>query len=206
MSPDSAPVIEPTRSPTASVCEPFFDFIELSLGKGRNAKAIFQDLVDDYGFAARYRASSASSASCAGHSVRRPAWSLSSNQVKNPVAVAALPHRSDTSVCDSQMPRQRLLRLKRHPRFHVHFTPTSSSWLNMVERFFRDLTQNRLRRGVFRDVDPGQQRSAFDCRQLCHTNMPRCSGCQSECQYRSTLGALNKTRLRPLAQFRWAAF
>jgi transposase len=43
--------------------------------------------------------------------------------------------------------------LVRHPRFHVHFTPTSSSWLNMVERFFRDLTQNGLRRGVFRDVE-----------------------------------------------------
>ncbi len=43
--------------------------------------------------------------------------------------------------------------LARHPRFHVYFTPTSSSWLNMVERFFRDLTQNRLRRGVFRDVE-----------------------------------------------------
>jgi transposase len=43
--------------------------------------------------------------------------------------------------------------LKRHPRFHLHFTPTSASWLNMVERFFRDLTQNRLRRGVFRDVE-----------------------------------------------------
>src|SRR5690242_9548606 len=43
--------------------------------------------------------------------------------------------------------------LARHPRFHVHFTPTSSSWLNMVERFFRDLTQNRLRRGVFQDVE-----------------------------------------------------
>ena len=42
--------------------------------------------------------------------------------------------------------------LKRHPRFHMHFTPTSASWLNMVERFFRDLTANRLRRGVFRDV------------------------------------------------------
>jgi len=42
--------------------------------------------------------------------------------------------------------------LKRHPRFHLHFTPTSASWLNMVERFFRDLTVNRLRRGVFRDV------------------------------------------------------
>lgn len=43
--------------------------------------------------------------------------------------------------------------LIRHPRFHVYFTPTSSSWLNMVERFFRDLTQNRLRHGVFRDVE-----------------------------------------------------
>lgn len=42
--------------------------------------------------------------------------------------------------------------IRRHPRFHVHFTPTSSSWLNMVERFFRDLTENRLRRGVFRSV------------------------------------------------------
>jgi transposase len=43
--------------------------------------------------------------------------------------------------------------LSRHPRFHLYFTPTSSSWLNMVERFFRDLTQNRLRRGIFRDVE-----------------------------------------------------
>lgn len=42
--------------------------------------------------------------------------------------------------------------LKRHPRFHQHFTPTSSSWLNVIERWFRDLTQNRLRRGVFRSV------------------------------------------------------
>ena len=36
-----------------------------------------------------------------------------------------------------------------NPRFHFHFTPTSASWLNMVERFFRDLTTNRIRRGVF---------------------------------------------------------
>ena len=43
--------------------------------------------------------------------------------------------------------------LARRPRFHVYFTPTSSSWLNMVERFFRDLTENGLRRGVFRDVE-----------------------------------------------------
>lgn len=43
--------------------------------------------------------------------------------------------------------------LERRPRFHVHFTPTSCSWLNMVERFFRDLTQKQLRRGVFRNVE-----------------------------------------------------
>jgi transposase len=43
--------------------------------------------------------------------------------------------------------------LDRHPRFHMHFTPTGCSWLNMVERFFRDLTEHRLRRGVFRSVE-----------------------------------------------------
>jgi transposase len=42
--------------------------------------------------------------------------------------------------------------LARHPRFHMHFTPTSSSWLNMIERWFRELTQKRLRRGTFRSV------------------------------------------------------
>jgi len=35
----------------------------------------------------------------------------------------------------------------------MYFTPTRSSWLNMVERFFRDLTEQRLRRGIFRDVE-----------------------------------------------------
>jgi transposase len=43
--------------------------------------------------------------------------------------------------------------LEKHKRFHVRFTPTSASWLNMVERFFRDLTCNQLRRGVFRDLE-----------------------------------------------------
>jgi len=42
--------------------------------------------------------------------------------------------------------------LAKHPRFHMHFTPTSASWLNMVERFFRDITTQRLRRGVFASV------------------------------------------------------
>lgn len=42
---------------------------------------------------------------------------------------------------------------KRNPRFVFHFTPTSASWLNRVERFFRDLTEKSIRRGVFRNVD-----------------------------------------------------
>jgi transposase len=39
--------------------------------------------------------------------------------------------------------------LERHPRFHMHFIPTSSSWLNLIERWFRDLTDKQIRRGVF---------------------------------------------------------
>jgi transposase len=42
--------------------------------------------------------------------------------------------------------------LSKHPRFHIHFTPTSSSWSNLVERFFSTLTDKCLRRGVFRSV------------------------------------------------------
>ncbi|MDP2132972.1 MAG: IS630 family transposase [Sulfuritalea sp.] len=42
--------------------------------------------------------------------------------------------------------------LAKHPRFNMHFTPTSASWLNMVERFFRDITTERIRRGVFTSV------------------------------------------------------
>lgn len=43
--------------------------------------------------------------------------------------------------------------LKRHPRFHVHFTPTSASWLNLVERWLREITDKRIRRGSFHSVD-----------------------------------------------------
>ena len=42
--------------------------------------------------------------------------------------------------------------LTKHPRFHLHFTPTSSSWLNLVERWFGEITRKRIRRGVFRSV------------------------------------------------------
>ena len=42
--------------------------------------------------------------------------------------------------------------LKRHRRFHMHFIPTSSSWLNLIERWFRELTEKMIRRGVFNSV------------------------------------------------------
>ena len=42
--------------------------------------------------------------------------------------------------------------LRRHRRFNIHFTPTSASWLNMVERWFRDLTDKQLRRAAFQNV------------------------------------------------------
>lgn len=47
--------------------------------------------------------------------------------------------------------------LAKHPRFHMHFTPTSASWLNMVERFFRDLSEHQLQRGVFHNVTELEQ-------------------------------------------------
>jgi transposase len=43
--------------------------------------------------------------------------------------------------------------LRRHPRFALHFVPTSSSWLNLVERWFGHLDQKAIRRGIFRSVD-----------------------------------------------------
>jgi transposase len=53
----------------------------------------------------------------------------------------------------------RVLRwLKRHPRFTLHFIPTSSSWLNLIERWFAELDQKAVRRGAFRSVRELQQR------------------------------------------------
>src|SRR5688572_380677 len=49
---------------------------------------------------------------------------------------------------------------QKRPRYHLHFTPTSGSWLNQVERWFAKITDQRIRRGVFRSVD--QLISAID--------------------------------------------
>jgi transposase len=42
--------------------------------------------------------------------------------------------------------------IEKHPRFHLYFTPTSSSWLNLIERWFAELTRKRIRRGSFCSV------------------------------------------------------
>jgi transposase len=61
--------------------------------------------------------------------------------------------------------------LAKHPRVHVHFTPTSASWLNMVERFFRDITVNAIRRGVFTSVS--DLMDAIDVYLLEHNRSPK---------------------------------
>lgn len=47
--------------------------------------------------------------------------------------------------------------LEKHPRFKLHFTPTSASWTNLVERWFRELSEKAIRRGVFKSVDDLQE-------------------------------------------------
>jgi transposase len=61
--------------------------------------------------------------------------------------------------------------LKRHPRFVLHFIPTSSSWLNLVERWFRELTDKAIRRGVFHSVP--DLKAAIDAFLSAWNNDPR---------------------------------
>jgi transposase len=61
--------------------------------------------------------------------------------------------------------------MRRHPRFHFHFIPTSSSWLNLVERWFREITDKRIRRGSFHSVP--DLIAAIDDYLKCHNQNPR---------------------------------
>jgi len=61
--------------------------------------------------------------------------------------------------------------LKKRPRYHLHFTPTSSSWLNQIERWFAKITQERIRRGVFKSVD--ELIAAIDAYILEHNRQPK---------------------------------
>ena len=61
--------------------------------------------------------------------------------------------------------------LAKHPRWHLHFIPTHSSWLNQVERFFAKITTERIRRGVFRSV--AERKSAIATYIATHNEDPR---------------------------------
>jgi hypothetical protein len=60
--------------------------------------------------------------------------------------------------------------LQGHPRVDMHFTPTGASWLNMVERFFRDLSRQQIRRGVFHNVQ--ELTAAIEAYIACHNEQP----------------------------------
>ena len=59
-----------------------------------------------------------------------------------------LPIRLETRETGTKVKRW----FQRHPEYQLHFTPTSGSWLNQVERFFAEITEKRIRRGAFRSV------------------------------------------------------
>ena len=61
--------------------------------------------------------------------------------------------------------------LRRHPRAHLHFIPTSSSWLNLVERWFREIADKRIRRGSFHSVP--ELAAAIEEYMACHNQNPR---------------------------------
>ena len=68
----------------------------------------------------------------------------------------ACPHKLDIHLIVDNYSTHKHMRVKawlgRHPRWHIHFIPTYSSWLNQVERFFALITEKAIRRGSFRSV------------------------------------------------------
>lgn len=149
VTPDFGAASEPSHSPTASACEVHRDFIELSLSKGRNAKAIYQDLVDDHGFRASYQ------------SVKRFVGKLRDHPAREACSVIVTPpgeelqvdYGTGPMVRDPHTGRYRRARMfvltLGYSRKAVHlltFTSSTQTWV--------DLHQQALRRlgGVTRTV------------------------------------------------------
>lgn len=92
--------------------------------------------------------------------VIRTAIALSGTSLHDAFAMAARTPRAllsrddpgDWTVVREVGPADVMAWLAKHPRFELHFTPTSSSWLNLVERWFRGITDNAIRRGAFGSV------------------------------------------------------
>jgi len=139
---ESSAAPQPTRSPSSSTCEPFRDVIELGLSRGRNAKAIWQDLVDTYDFAASYQ------------SVRRFIHQTRGRQTPEACAVIETPAGEEAQVDygagpmirDPQTGKYRRSRLfvltlgysRKSVRLLV-FRSSSQTWAELHEKAFRRL-------------------------------------------------------------------
>jgi len=89
------------------------------------------------------------------------------------LASSPIASQPSSSATTPALPKKVKRWLVRHPRFHLHFIPASSPWLNMVERFFRDLTDKCIRRGVFHSV-PEFEEAIRNPRQQGHTSLRDC--------------------------------
>ena len=142
VSPDFGSPPAPGRQSTASACEPYLEFIELSLGKGRNAKAIWQDLVDDHGFRGKYQ------------SVKRFVRKLQGSGgpearaviVTAPGEEAQVDYGTGPMVRDAQSGRYRRTRLfvltlgySRKAVRLLTFQSSTRTWAELHERAFRRL-------------------------------------------------------------------
>jgi len=160
VSPGSSPIPTPARSPTASACEPYFDFIELSLSKGRNAKAIYQDLVDDHGFQGRYQSVKRFVRQLLGRPGAQPCGVI----ITAPGEEAQVDYGSGPMVRDAQSGRYRRTRLfvltlgySRKAVRLLTFQSSTQTWAELHEQAFRRLggacrtiVLDNLREGVLK--------------------------------------------------------
>jgi transposase len=142
LKPEGEPAPRPTRCPSASACEPYRELIELGLGRGRNARAIWQDLVSDSGFTSGYQ------------SVRRFVRKLQGAQppqaraviLTSPAEEAQVDYGSGPMVRDPESGKCRRTRLfvltlgysRKAVRFLV-FRSNSRTWAELHEKAFRRL-------------------------------------------------------------------
>lgn len=143
VSPDSEAVLQPSRSPSGSACEPYFDFIELSLSKGRNAKAIYQDLVDSHGFTGRY---ASVKRFVRQFRQRRPGQTACAVIVTPPGEEAQVDYGSGPMVRDPTTDRYRRTRLfvltlgySRKSIRLLTFQSSTQTWAELHEQAFRRL-------------------------------------------------------------------
>lgn len=141
--PDSEPVRQPSRNPSGSACEPYLDFIELSLSKGRNAKAIYQDLVDSHGFTGRY---ASVKRFVRQFRQRRPGQTACAVIVTPPGEEAQVDYGSGPMVRDPSANRYRRTRLfvltlgySRKSIRLLTFQSSTQTWAELHEQAFRRL-------------------------------------------------------------------